>query len=200
MNKNGKVMSLEGVPETVNDVSKKTLEAMRSGDHDAYREIYIHYIDSVTDFLKMLTKSPEDAEEIAQDVFVSLWEKRDKIDPSKNIRGYIYTYARNAVLNYFKHKKVEDKYMRFAANAVQRYETSDDIVIARETELLIMIAVERMPAQRRRVFQMSRFEGLSNDEIAMRLNISKNTVENHITTAVKDIRRVLATLVLFILG
>ena len=170
------------------------------GDDSAFREVYLHYFDAVADFLEVLTKSQADAEEITQDVFVALWEKRDRIDPSKNIRGYIYTYAHNAVLNYFKHKKVEGKYLQFAANDVRRYETSDDIVIARETELVIRIAVERMPAQRRRIFEMSRFEGVSNDDIALQLGISKNTVENHITTAVKDIRKVLSMLAFFLLS
>lgn len=172
-------------------IPEHVLAELRDGSHDAFQQVYLHYIDSVWEFLRMLIKSDADSEEIAQDVFVALWEKRGRIDPSKNIKPYLYANARNAVLNYFKHKKVKDKYMQFAVNSIPRYETSDEIVIAQETELLIMITVERMPAQRRRVFKMSRFEGLSNDEIAVLLKLSKNTVENHITTAVKDIRRTL---------
>lgn len=197
--KSGKLMaaSLEKKISEQQGVSSATLSALRSGSHDAYREVYLHHIDSVLDFLKALTKSDDEAEEIAQEVFISLWEKRDKIDPTRNIQGYIYTYARNAVLNWLKRKKVEDKYIEFAANAAHDYVTSDELVIASETELLIRIAVERMPAQRKAIFKMSRFEGLSNDEIAARLNISKNTVENHITTGIKDIRRILGIFIFF---
>lgn len=189
---------VDKMPDGQTDVSYETLDAMRKGNHDAYREVYLHYVDSVLEFLKALTKSEDDAEEIAQEVFISLWEKRAKIDPHKNIRGYIYTYARNAVLNYFRRKKVEDKYLYFTENEARQYETSDDIMIARETELLIKIAVERMPSRRKAVFQMSRFDGLSNDDIATKLNISKNTVENHLTSAIRDIRRLLALFVFFI--
>lgn len=174
-----------------------TLTALRMGDHEAYKKVYLHYIDPVVEFLKMLTKSDGDAEEIAQEVFVSLWEKRSKIDPKKNIRGYIYTYARNAVLNYFKHKKVEDKYLHFTENEARSYESSDDLMVARETELLIRIAIDRMPSRRKEIFEMSRFEGLSNEEIAERLDISKNTVENHLTHANRDIRKLLHLFLLF---
>lgn len=186
-------------PADINDeITVITLTALRRGDHEAYKNVYLHYIDPVIEFLKMLTKSDCDAEEIAQDVFVSLWEKRDKIDPQKNIRGYIYTYARNEALNYFKRKKVENKYLHFTGNEAKFYESSDDIIVARETEILIRIAIDRMPSRRKEIFEMSRFEGLPNEKIAERLDISKNTVENHLTHANRDIRKLLYLLLLFI--
>jgi len=65
----------------------------------------------------------------------------------------------------------------------------DEIFIGKETEILIEILTRKMPPQRRRIFEFNRKEGLTNDEIARRLNISKNTVENHITSALKDLRK-----------
>lgn len=171
------------------------LTALRLGDHTAYEKIYLHYASSVKNFLRTLTRSHEVAKEITQEVFITLWEKRDKIDPCKNISGYLYTIAKNAALKHFRDNKLVKDEISAAVDPFENNSTPDEIIIGKEKEILIEIAISRMPPQRKKIYELSRIEGLSNAEIAKKLGISKNTVENHITSALKDLREVIAVFI-----
>ena len=180
-------------------VTPELLQALRSGDQNAFERIYLHYVSSVKNFLTVLTRSGEAGEEITQEVFVTLWEKRDRIDPDKNISAYIYTIAKNYAFKYFNRKKGLLQEDVMSADSLEAYGSPDEILIQKEKEILIEIAVSQMPPQRRKIYRLSRIEGLSNSEIAEMLNISKNTVENHITSALNDLREVLAMFLLLVL-
>lgn len=205
--KNTTTPSISGFLEKeINEISKKypgrdssvsvdTLTALRDGDHNAFDEVYLHFITPVTSFLKVLLRNEEDAKEIAQEVFMKVWENRAKLDPGKNIKGFIYTFARFYAMNYFDRKKVRDKYSSFASHLPEEYMSVDEVVIGKETALLVEMVLRRMPSQREKVFRMSRNEGMSNDQIAESLNISKRTVETHISAAIKDIKEVITLLI-----
>lgn len=181
-------------------VPREWIERLRAGDHQAFSQIFSAFYIPVRNFLNLLTHSMDDAEELGQEVFVKVWLNREKIDPSKSFRAYLYTIARHETYDFFKKQKLidADSYRAWQADAEG---SPDEVVIAKETELLINLAVSRMPRQRRRVFELSRMEGLSNEEIARRLNIRKNAVEKQLTYAMKDIRDLLTTFILlFIAG
>ena len=177
------------------ELSPEVIGALRDGDHRAYEQLYYHYSSSIRRFLQVLTRSDELADDITQETFITIWEKREQIDPAKNIRTYLYTIARNATITYFNREKIKDKYYRSITVDDDASAGSDDLLIAQETELLIRIAVSRMPAMRRKVFELSRFEGWDNERIARELNISKNNVYDHIYQATKDIKEILALFV-----
>ena len=175
------------------------LKALRDGDHQAFQVVYLHYATPIKDFLTVLTRSEEDAREITQDVFANIWEKRDQIDPEKSIKGYLYTSARNAALKLFEHRKVRDKYAETSSYSSDEALFSDEILIAEETRILIEIAVSRMPPQRKKIFELSREEGLKSTEIAERLNLSRHTVDNHLAAAKKDIKEFISALILLLM-
>lgn len=178
------------------DIFSDVFRSLRDGDHSAYEEVYLKYVSSIKKFLTVLTRSEEIAEEITQETFVTLWEKRESIDPDKNISGYLFTIAKHFALKYFKRNQVllGEEFMMHEKNRLDL--APDEILIGKEQEILTDIAVKRMPAQRRKIYEFSRKDGLTNGEIAERLQISKNTVENHITSALKDIRKII---ILFLL-
>ena len=142
-------------------------------------------------------KSEPVAEDLAQDVFIIIWEKREKLVAVKSINSYIYRIAKNVTLNYIEHQYVEKKYMEQYVNEEDVGQSIEEDLLARETELLVQLTVNNMPSQRKKIYRMSREEGLKNDEIAEKLNISKKTVENHLNIALKEIRKAISLLALF---
>lgn len=173
-------------------LSDQTLVALRQGDHQAYRAIYYTYKGSIEFFLLKLLRSEDYAAELTQNIFVNLWEKRETIDSRKSIKSFLFAVAKNSALNYFRHLKVKDRYIRHEMHNEGLDYNSDDEMIARETAYIIEIAISRMPPKRRQVFKMSRYENMSNEEIAEKLNMKKLTVASHIAQAVKEIRELLA--------
>lgn len=149
----------------------------------------------VKTFAWQLLKSEEDAEDVAQDVFVKLWEKpelwleRDKLD------SYLYTLVRNHIYNLLKHKTVEQNYLEREAQKMEWAElsipTPDDVLNVKELNLLLQMAFERMPEQRRLIFRMSREEGLTAAEIAEKLNLSVRTVQNQTHRALQDLKKII---------
>lgn len=169
---------------------KETIIRLRDGDHSAFESLFIEFFNKVKYFIKGIIRSDDDAEELAQDIFVKLWTGRESIDPEKSFNSYIYTMARNSALNFLKHKFVEDSYLK-ELPALPQSDNSEDIIHAKETQSLIEMTVAGMPGQRKTVYDMSRNQGKSNDEIAEELKISKKTVENQLSLALRDIRKVL---------
>ena len=104
--------------------------------------------------------------------------------------------ARNALFNYYDHSLVCEKYDAELLFRPLVTDDTEELLFAQELKGLIDLKVEQMPPQRRQIFRMSRVEGLNNDEIAAHLNISKRTVENHLTAALSDLRRMLKIVLL----
>lgn len=172
------------------------LKALHEGDEKAFEKIYLNYYKKTLYFITGLVKSENDAKELTQEVFIKLWSNRNSIDPARPVRSYMYTIARNAAFNFLKHKLVEINYISEYAVQNIETETSEEILFAKEIALLIEMSVDRMPVQRRKIYQMSRKEGLSNEEIATRLQISKKTVENQLSLALRELKRVIAGMIL----
>lgn len=177
---------------------KETYEALKNGDHKAFEAIFLAYYKRVKYFILGLVKSEEDAEELAQEVFVKLWTNRTSINVDKNLNTFIYVMARNMAFNFLKSKLVRESYSNDPSHT-EETSSSEDIIYARETELLIKMTVNNMPERRKEIYKLSRDEGLTNDEIAAKLNISTKTVENQLSLALKELRKILSLFILFFL-
>jgi len=169
---------------------KDVLIALKSGDHKAFEVVFIAYFNKVKYFINGLVKSESDAEELAQEIFVKLWVGRESIVVEKSFSSYLYVIARNAAFNFIKSRLVRDSYLNDQIHNSEDSATSEEVIVAKETELLLKMIVSKMPEQRRRIYEMSRNQGLKNDEIAQQLNISKKTVENQLSLALKELRQV----------
>ena len=150
---------------------KELLTALSKGNQSAFDSLYLFYAPKVREFVFRLLKNPGEAEDVTQNIFLRVWEKRRELGGTRSLRSYLYTMARNAVFDIFSHSIVEDKYMQEHINsaAERRDAPLSEKIETEELALLIAVAVDRMPEQRRRVFSLSRYEELSNKEIAERL-------------------------------
>jgi RNA polymerase sigma-70 factor (ECF subfamily) len=120
-----------------------------------------------------------------------VWVYRHQIDPEKDFKAFLFTMARNLSLNYFRGQRVRLDYIRESPKNEEEEDTPHDLFAAVETGLLVKLLVARMPLRRKQIFELSRFEGKSNEEIAALLRLKKNTVEKHLSFAMKDLRELL---------
>jgi len=134
----------------------------------------------------------ETAKELVQDVFIDVWQRKNDFDLNQNINGYIYTSLRNKIFNYYRRKVVEDKYQNHLVNHTQHSETIDNWLHNKELSQLITSSINQLPERCKMVFILRREENLSNKEISERLNISANTVEQHMRKALSRLRTSLA--------
>jgi RNA polymerase sigma-70 factor (ECF subfamily) len=169
------------------------IAAIRNGDSDAFNAFCMGYGDSLIRVLTKILGNEEDAKDVTQDTFVLLWEGRERIDPLMSLKGYASTMAKNLAIDNI---RAQGKRMECDADPYDVphgfAEDADVMLISRETEILIAHAIRNMPAQRRRVFELSREEGLTHNEIAERLGISRNTVITHLNRAKEEIKSSLA--------
>jgi RNA polymerase sigma-70 factor (ECF subfamily) len=165
------------------------LEKLTLGDHEAFRRLFMRYYPKVKCFINYFVKSEAIAEDLSQDIFEYIWMNRDMLSNLKSLNAYLFRIAKNKSINYLNHKLIEEDYTSSCIN--QKEYQIDEEIYAKELELLIQLTVEKMPAQRRFIFELSRNKHLPNAEIAEKLNISKKTVENHLNLALKQIRGVI---------
>lgn len=175
------------------------MEKLGQGDHKSFDALFMLYHPRVKNFLKGFIKDEEEACDMAQDIFFKVWTNRESISKVGSLKAYLYRMARNMVYDYYEHSLVKESYEQKQQSSSTYADLIEEDLYAQELSILIDIAIEQMPEQRRRIFKMSRKDGLSNDEISQRLQINKRTVENHITQALADLREVVrrAFLLLF---
>lgn len=162
---------------------------INAGNKNAYKELFDRYAPRVFQFSLSYLKNKSDAEELVQDVFLKIWENRESLDQSKNFKSFIFKIAVNAIYDFIRHKNIENAFSDFTKNnsEIGTNETWHSVIFEDMQQNLQKLVVQ-LPEQQQKIFQLSKIEGLSNDEIATRLNISKRTVENHIYRAVSFLK------------
>jgi len=165
------------------------LEQIAGGDHDAFRKLYMQYKDHVYGFALGVTRLVPVAEEIVQETFAKVWLKREALPGIEKFEGWLFTIARNLCYTALRKSALEIK-MRIAheLSLPDHTVSVEEIVIAKENDALIRHAIRQLPAQQRRVYLLSREQGLTYEEIACELNISRNTVKEHLRRAAAAIR------------
>lgn len=131
----------------------------------------------------------EASEEVVQDLFVKFWENREKNEVPNSLRSYFFTAVKNACLNQLKHLKIKEQYKQHNERELNAANVSaDEEFEASELDHKIKSAIEALPEGRRKIFILSRYEGLKYQEIADQLKISVKTVENQMGEALKFLR------------
>ncbi|MDR0766663.1 MAG: sigma-70 family RNA polymerase sigma factor [Odoribacteraceae bacterium] len=169
------------------------LEALRGGCHKVYRKLYLQFFTPLTRYITMITRSGVLAEEFTQEIMATVWINRQKIDPAKNIKGYLFTVARHAITDYYRKQKVREGYLLQHPAAEHCTHATDAPMIASDVEQHVVNIVNRMPKQRKKIFELSYKDGWSSSEIADHLGLNKKAVEKQISYARKSIREKIST-------
>jgi RNA polymerase sigma-70 factor (family 1) len=172
---------------------------LKEGDHHAYTAIYDRYKFLLYTHAFKKLQDREEARDVVQEVFVTLWNKRDVINTQLNLAGYMYTALRNTILNIFAHKEVRTRYIEsMAGYFINDYAQTDHRIRSQQLASLIDREIAALPAKMQKVFVLSRKEHLSRKEISLQLDISEATVDRQIANALKILRARL-TLVAYLL-
>jgi len=164
------------------------IKGLRAGSEKVYSQLFENYYRPLAIFAFNYVDDIEAAKEIVQDFFVSLYEKRHTLLITSSLQSYLYQSIRNRCLNYLKHKQVVLKHQGLTSDGRAIEEDLESQIMATELEHRIFMIISRLPSRCREIFQLSRFTGLKNNEIAAQLDISTRTVETQISNALKILR------------
>lgn len=154
-----------------------------------FDKIYVTYYFRMYRFAKEYVLFDEDAENIVQDVFLLLWEKRDVLDIQVSLMSYLFSLVKNKCLDHIRHRLVVEEYQQeFKAKLSSLEALNYTLTSEEDIERVLMEAINKLPERCREIFLKSRIEGKKNREIAEELNISASTVENQMTIALKKLR------------
>lgn len=162
-----------------------------NGDELAFRILFHRYRSKLYKFSLRYVKSVDVAEDIIQDAFLKIWEQRQALQPELSFEAYLFRISRNQIFNEFKKSSRLAAFEAFTLQNITDNRQTEWEVIAQNYQELLHSALELLPPQRRQIFQLSRIEGLSHEEIAQQLNLSKNTIKVQINKALKSIREFL---------
>ncbi|TCC96578.1 RNA polymerase sigma-70 factor [Pedobacter hiemivivus] len=161
---------------------------LKQGNRYAYTEIFERYSKVMYSHVYNKLRDDEGARDIVQDIFVILWEKRLVIE-NINLLGYLFTMVRNKVLNLVSHHKVVSDYETSIRNYMQpEGKMADELIREKQLAAIITAEIEALPPRMREIFELSRYEHLSNKEIATKLNLSEHTVADQIKKSLKTLR------------
>jgi RNA polymerase sigma-70 factor (family 1) len=165
------------------------LSQLKEGDQRAFEQIYKLYSERIYGRLIRLLKDEDMADSILQDVFLRIWERRIQIDIEQPFKAYLYKIAENFVYDHFR-TVARDKKLQVRLRAItsEYYEQIEEAIFKKENESLIKEAIQILPPQRQKVFQLCRIEGKSYEEAGQLLGISVSTVSNQLVKGTKSVK------------
>lgn len=157
--------------------------------HLTFDIIFDQYKKRIYTYVLAIVKSEFIAEEITQEIFIKLWLYRNKLHEISNLDGFIFKIVRNQAFNHLRAAAHNDKLLKEIFHHFRSEQNNiEDRLISSDYQILMQEALNNLSPQRRLVYELSRNKGLNHEEIADQLNLSKNTVKNHIVSALKQIR------------
>lgn len=169
-----------------NSSNEKLQNLLRNGSEDAFNEIYSRFWDRLYCYAYRIFHEENICEDIVQEVFISLWEKATTAE-IQNIEGYLFRAIKYRVATHIRDLKFTSIHLDALQN-LPLIQSSEKEIEYQEFENNVLLEIEKLSPKCKKVFQLSRFENLSNNEIALKLNISVRTVEKHISDALKILK------------
>lgn len=169
---------------------KLKLLALKQGDEKVFESVFREYYLPLCVHVRRYLIDAETAEEVVQDMFFKMWEKREVLSVHTSLNAYLYKAVTNQALNYIRYQKMANQYKDYIGfnTAITTVLNAHEALVSSDLEGKIDSLIKSMPERRRMVFEMSRFEGLKYHEIAEKLNISIKTVEVQMSKALGFLR------------
>ena len=155
-----------------------------------FEKLYKRFQPSLVSYAYYITKNTEESVELVNDVFLSVWDKRNRLKFDESLKTYLYTAVKNRSINYIKKQKLIKSYDD-QLEMFSEFE-ADQSLLEKEHNVIVQQIMNDLPAKCKQVFAMSRIDQLSNKEIASLLDISIKTVEAQITKALKIFKKKLS--------
>lgn len=171
------------------DMDRNLAERIRENDDKAFRLFYEKYQRPLYSFLMSKGVPSDQAEDLVQNAFLIIWEKRAGLEPGRSLRSFLFTIAYNRMLNYFRDRKNQSPEYAYTLHDTGR--NPEENLSDRQTLDAVQKALEKMPEKRRQVFELCYLQEFSYKEAAEILNVAAKTIENHMALALKDLRSAL---------
>jgi len=169
---------------------KELLFKVAEGDEDSFRFLFDKYRNKIYSLSMYLTHSEYISEEITQEVFMKIWLNRKQLEGVEFFNAYLRTIASHVASNYLKRLANEKIILQKIANETERSsETTDNTIIYNEYQAILEQAIQSLPPQQKKVYILSRHEGLKQDDIAKMMNLSPYTVKEYMKNALQTIRK-----------
>ena len=170
---------------------RELLRQISHGDRAIFKTLYTTYFGDVQHYISLFEPPGNSLDELTQDVFVRIWEKRSYLERVDSFKGYLFVVTRNVVFNYLRGLKVQQKVKELSeAEGAGRNETEDQLLF-KQYYRIALEAMEKLPPGRRKVLKMSIDDGLTLDEIAVELQISRAGVKKQLYAATSFVRQYL---------
>ncbi len=164
------------------------LKLVAAGDEKSFRILFEKYRSRFYAVALKMTASDVIAEEMVQDIFIKIWQKREELANIDNAEAYFFTTLYRQVYKHYKKLALDRKLLKLISESASFHNITEETLLLRESERLINEAVAKLPLQQQKVFRLSRQDGFSREQIAEQLHISPHTVRNHLADATKFIR------------
>ncbi|MBO0937017.1 RNA polymerase sigma-70 factor [Fibrella sp. HMF5335] len=183
-------------PNAPTSVSVQTDEqlvaALQHGDRQAFAQLYDRYWADLFQVAARKLASPELAEELVQDLFISLWQRRDTLAITQ-VNRYLFSALKFAVIDHIRTQQVHERFVDYYLSMADPATQPEDALALQDLTRSIEQGLQTLPDKTQQVFRLSRFEHLTIPEIAARLNVSEKVVEYHLGNALRAMRNYLRT-------
>lgn len=168
------------------------MKRIAEGDELAFADLYTGFYDKIYSVALMYLKAHEIAEDVTQQVFLKLWERRSSLGAVQKIDSFLFITARNEIMNTFRRQSVQDNYRAFIRELFsQEAATPEDLLIIKQKRKLMEAIIGKLPVRQQEAFRLSRLKGLSYEQISAEMSISLATVKEHMSKALQQIRELL---------
>lgn len=172
------------------ETDKHLIRLLQKGNIDAFDKLFTGYSKRIYCFAYSFLKNREDSEGIVQEVFFRVWKNRRKIDEYYSFKAFLFSISYNLIMDLFRERMRENKFLKSLYDKAEILDNKcEDDIEFNDLKNHYLKLVEKLPDRRKKIYKLSRFEGCSYAEIANKLDLSINTVENQMSAALRFLRR-----------